>query len=48
MTPLIKMQKILVTFSFTLMFKVRVFFTFLAMRINSNLIQQEYEKKGKN
>ena len=47
MTLLIKMQKTLVTFSLTIMFKVSVLFTFSRRWINSNLIWQEYEKKWK-
>ena len=39
MTLLIKMQSTLVTFSLTLMFKVRVFFIFLRRWINSNLLE---------
>ena len=41
------MQKTLVTFSLTIMFKVSVLFTFSRRWINSNLIWQEYEKKWK-
>ena len=39
MTLLIKMQKTLVTFSITLMLKVRVFYIFLSKWINQNLFE---------
>ena len=46
MTLLIKMQKTLVTFSLTLMLKVRVFFIFLRRSINSNLVELIYFNKN--